>query len=143
MRSKLMIAATVIAGAMISMLGLNGCAIAPTMKIVSCDGIEIVEHIDDERNLPSRCEEAYPRGGCYEYRSGKHHIWYSSVSMPYVRTHEIAHAKGMLHSAWTYNGGESCAIVMSGADSFRAGEQICIGQRGEYRSNVNVAVRPK
>ena len=102
----------------------------PQMRLTEVDGIEIVEHIDDK--MPPGCEQAYPLGGCYQQNAGRHHIWYSVVSMPYVRRHEVAHAKGMRHSHWVSYGGESCSTVLVGADGYLPGQRLCIGSRGEY-----------
>ena len=112
---------------------LNGCTVTPITLTRAFDGTELIEHIDDK--LPPACEQAYPRGGCYQARDGKHHIWYSSVSMPYVREHEIAHAKGMRHTEWEWIGQESCATILVGVEKYLHGRQLCIGQRGEYISS--------
>ena len=107
-----------------------GCA-TPTTLISTVEGLEITEHLDAE--MPHGCEQAFPTGGCYQFQDGKHHIWYSAVSFPYVREHEIAHALGMRHSVpWIWDGKQSCATVTVSGDGYQQGQRICVDSHGEH-----------
>lgn len=114
----------------IVLLSLIGCA-TPTTLTSLIDGTEITEHLDDR--MPRGCEQAFPTGGCYQMRDGKHHVWYSRLSWPYVRKHEIAHAQGMRHTnPWIWDGKSSCAMVTTSGGGYLKGQRICVGARGEY-----------
>ena len=112
------------------LMSLVGCATTKTLTSFVA-GIEIIEHLDAK--MPPGCEQAFPTGGCYQLQDGKHNIWYSEVSAPYVRTHEIAHAMGMRHSIpWVWNGKEYCATVTVGGAGYRQGQRICVESHGEH-----------
>lgn len=103
-------------------------------------GIEITEHLDDE--MPPGCEQAFPIGGCYMRQNGKHNIWYSAVSSPYVRTHEIAHALGMRHTMpWTRDGERQCVFVTASGGGYLQGRRICIDSRGEHTEGAVQAMQ--
>jgi hypothetical protein len=116
------------------LLFLAGCA-TPTPLTSVIGGIEITEHVDEK--MPHGCEQAFPAGGCYQMMDGKHNIWYSVVSWPYVRKHEIAHALGMQHSTpWIWDGNQHCAVVTASGGGYLQDQRICIGKRGEYTADI-------
>lgn len=126
-----------IAGAIVPwlvLLSLAGCA-TPTNLTSVIGETEITEHVSEK--MPPGCEQAFPTGGCYQLRDGKHHIWYSAVSYPYVRKHEIAHALGMRHSApWIWDGKQNCAVVTASGGGYLQDQRICIDARGERTEGV-------
>ena len=116
------------------LLFLAGCATPTTLTSV-IGGTEITEHVDEK--MPRGCEQAFPVGGCYQMQDGKHNIWYSVVSSPYVRTHEIAHALGMQHSMpWAWDGKQHCAVVTASGGGYLRDERICVDSRGEYAAGM-------
>jgi hypothetical protein len=119
------------------LLSLTGCA-TPTTFTTAVAGIEITEHLDAK--MPPGCEQAFPTGGCYQLQEGKHNIWYSEVSLPYVRKHEIAHALGMQHSMpWSWDGEQSCATVTVSGGGHMQGQRICVDSHGEHTEGVAYA----
>ena len=137
---------TGIAGAILPwlvLLSLTGCATPTTLTTVVA-GIEITEHLDDR--MPPGCEQAFPTGGCYKWQNGKHNIWYSVVSLPHVREHEIAHALGMRHTAWTlddtawtWGDKQQCVFVTVSGGEYLQGQRICIDSRGEHTYAIHYA----
>lgn len=119
------------------LLSLTGCA-TPTILTTVVAGIEITEHLDAK--MPLGCEQAFPTGGCYELQDGKHNIWYSVVSLPYVRKHEIGHALGMRHSMpWSWDGQQSCATVTVSGGGYQQDQRICVDSHGEHTEGVAYA----
>lgn len=116
---------------------LIGCATPTTLTTVVA-GIEITEHLDAK--MPPGCEQAFPTGGCYQLQDGKHNIWYSVVSLPYVRKHEIAHVLGMRHSMpWSWDGVQSCSTVTVSGGGYQQGQRICVGSHGEHTEGATYA----
>ncbi len=119
------------------LLSLTGCA-TPTTLTTLVAGMEVTEHLDAE--MPPGCEQAFPLGGCFELRDGKPNIWYSAMSSPYVRKHEIAHVMGMQHSLpWSWDGQRSCSTVTVSGGGYDEGQRICIDRHGEYTEVVTYA----
>ncbi len=119
------------------LLSLTGCA-TPTILTSVVAGIEVTEHLDAK--MPPGCEQAFPAGGCYQLQDGKHSIWYSVVSLPYVRKHEIAHVLGMRHSMpWSWDGKQSCSTVTVSGGGYEQGQRICVDSHGEHTESAAYA----
>lgn len=109
-------------------VSLLGCA---SPRIVYSDNI--YEHIDTVDDRPEWCERG-PSSGCYAKIDGKDHIWYSAVSPSYIRKHEKAHAKGMVHGPWHENELTKywCADVLIGTADYPQNTSICHDNKKEW-----------
>jgi len=90
-----------------SIIILIGCSTPKT--IVTFENNTLVyEHIDHD-DQPKGCTRG-PFNGC----AMGNHIWYSGVSGPHVRQHELSHVYGMKHTDWEYNSWykANCSIVI-------------------------------
>lgn len=118
-------------------MGTFGCA-SPQERATQLGWRTVIEHIDA---TDSPCGERGPDAGCHAMINGTSHIWYSSVGPGYVRSHELAHARGMRHTDWQRHAIRRglCAVVIIPTDGYPAGADICIDGRRELVLDNSVA----
>jgi hypothetical protein len=103
----------------------------PVVKHSVIDGTKVVEHIDTD-DAPAACGDRTEWAGCHQVRGDTHHIWRASTARPDTLPHEIAHAKGMRHTAWRFDmfGNASATVVLPGG-RYKVGDVIYVDARGE------------
>lgn len=119
----------VIGGAAL-LLWLSGCATRPhtvETRIVNGKSIEI--HTD----APEFMEPQLPVAWIGYYEAARDRIFLRSPVRQWVVNHELAHAEGMLHTAWVHHefNRMNCATVVKAGGRYRVGQVICNRPDGE------------
>ena len=112
------------------LLWMNGCATRPhkvETRIVNGKSIEI--HTD----APSDLEPQLPVAWIGYYEAARDRIFLRSPVRQWVVNHELAHAEGMLHTAWVHHEFNRmvCATVVKAGGRYRVGQVICSRPDGE------------
>lgn len=70
--------------------------------------------------------------GCYARES--HEVFLRSPVFGHTRSHEVAHAEGMVHGPWLpyyVPALRYCAVVVMPGGKYKIGDAICVSSRGE------------
>lgn len=109
---------------LIAMAGIAvaACAAPIERHIEVIDGQAIEFRDADDGTIPCSADWTV---GCYQLVRDLPTIWLSRIASEDQRAHEIAHAKGMEHSAWGRFEGHRCAIVTRAGGGYFVGQKIC------------------